>query len=257
MTRTQGPTTWTHEREPGANPPSDNKEAYRGPTIFHVDAGSGGICPAPVTAAPFNDQEMTRLPFWSTRSGSTCPVRLSTATTLQPVAGCVARGAVPASVVWLPLLIVPQILFTAGLCWILAATGVFVRDLGYLVLEATDGPSALRLVGSRPVQRIDLLFSDLVLPNGMNGHLLAEQIRQVYPGLPVLYTTGYSPESSLHVERHDRDFHDRRVSYARPVYRAPYFDGYFGLAPAGWQGYYWHGNWYRHRRMSAGLWIYF
>jgi hypothetical protein len=48
-----------------------------------------------------------------------------------------------------------------------------------------------------------------------------------------------------------------RVSYARPVYHAPYFDGYFGLAPAGWQGYYWHGNWYRHRRMSAGLWIYF
>jgi lipopolysaccharide transport system permease protein len=40
------------------------------------------------------------------------------------------RQAVPASVLWLPVLIVPQILFTAGLCWILAATGVYVRDLG-------------------------------------------------------------------------------------------------------------------------------
>jgi lipopolysaccharide transport system permease protein len=42
------------------------------------------------------------------------------------------RGSVPASVLWLPLLIVPQILFTAGLCWILAATGVYVRDLGQI-----------------------------------------------------------------------------------------------------------------------------
>jgi lipopolysaccharide transport system permease protein len=42
----------------------------------------------------------------------------------------IVRGAVPASVLWLPLLLIPQILFTAGLCWILAATGVYVRDLG-------------------------------------------------------------------------------------------------------------------------------
>jgi lipopolysaccharide transport system permease protein len=40
------------------------------------------------------------------------------------------RGAIPASIVWLPLLLIPQILFTAGLAWILAATGVYVRDLG-------------------------------------------------------------------------------------------------------------------------------
>jgi lipopolysaccharide transport system permease protein len=40
------------------------------------------------------------------------------------------RGAIPVSVVWLPLLLIPQILFTAGLAWVLAATGVYVRDLG-------------------------------------------------------------------------------------------------------------------------------
>jgi lipopolysaccharide transport system permease protein len=44
-----------------------------------------------------------------------------------------ARGAVPASAVWLPLIIVPQVLFTAGLCWFLAALGVFVRDLGQVI----------------------------------------------------------------------------------------------------------------------------
>ena len=43
-----------------------------------------------------------------------------------------ARGIPPASVVWLPLLIIPQMLFTAGLCWFLAALGVFVRDLAQI-----------------------------------------------------------------------------------------------------------------------------
>ena len=45
----------------------------------------------------------------------------------------VVRGSVPGSVVWLPLLIVPQVLFTAGIAWILAATGVYVRDLGQII----------------------------------------------------------------------------------------------------------------------------
>lgn len=43
------------------------------------------------------------------------------------------RGALPATVIWLPLLIVPQLLFTAGVCWFLAALGVFVRDLGQMI----------------------------------------------------------------------------------------------------------------------------
>lgn len=41
----------------------------------------------------------------------------------------VVRGLVPASALWLPVLIIPQFLFTAGLCWFLAALGVFIRDL--------------------------------------------------------------------------------------------------------------------------------
>ncbi len=39
----------------------------------------------------------------------------------------------PSSVVWLPVLIVPQLLLAAGLCWFLAALGVFVRDLGQII----------------------------------------------------------------------------------------------------------------------------
>jgi len=44
-----------------------------------------------------------------------------------------ARHSVPVSVLWLPLLIVPQLLFTVGLCWFLAALGVFLRDLGQVI----------------------------------------------------------------------------------------------------------------------------
>ncbi len=43
------------------------------------------------------------------------------------------RGGVPPSVVWLPALLIPQVLFTAGVSWFLAALGVFVRDLGQMI----------------------------------------------------------------------------------------------------------------------------
>lgn len=43
------------------------------------------------------------------------------------------RGHVPATVAWLPVLLIPQLLFTLGICWFLAALGVFVRDLAQLM----------------------------------------------------------------------------------------------------------------------------
>jgi lipopolysaccharide transport system permease protein len=44
----------------------------------------------------------------------------------------VARGTVPLELAWLPALLVPQVLFTLGVCWFLAALGVYVRDLGQI-----------------------------------------------------------------------------------------------------------------------------
>jgi hypothetical protein len=53
----------------------------------------------------------------------------------------------------------------------------------------------------------------------------------------------------------------RGGGYAQPVYRPAYpeayVNGYFGWAPGGFQGYYWNGGWYQHRRWSGGVWIYF
>ena len=64
-----------------------------------------------------------------------------------------------------------------------------LRQFGYRVLEAHDGPSALRLL-ERPDTRIDLLFSDIVMP-GMSGWELARQVRAKLPQLPVLFASGY------------------------------------------------------------------
>jgi lipopolysaccharide transport system permease protein len=44
-----------------------------------------------------------------------------------------SRHGLPLSVLWLPALVIPQLLFTAGLCWFLAALGVFLRDLGQVL----------------------------------------------------------------------------------------------------------------------------
>ncbi len=65
-----------------------------------------------------------------------------------------------------------------------------LRELGYRVLEVTDGPAALRLLQSSP--HLDLLVTDVGLPNGMNGRQVAEAMRERLPGLPVLFITGYA-----------------------------------------------------------------
>ncbi|WP_372618040.1 PAS domain S-box protein [Falsiroseomonas sp.] len=64
-----------------------------------------------------------------------------------------------------------------------------LRELGYAVLEARDGPAALRILGAA---RPDLLVTDVGLPSGMNGRQLAEAVRERVPGLAVLFITGYA-----------------------------------------------------------------
>jgi PAS domain S-box-containing protein len=64
-----------------------------------------------------------------------------------------------------------------------------LRQLGYRVLEAHDGASALRLL-ERPDASVDLLFSDIVMP-GMSGWELARRALQQQPTLKILFTSGY------------------------------------------------------------------
>jgi len=70
-----------------------------------------------------------------------------------------------------------------------------LSDLGYTVLEAHSGQSAMRFVQSHA--RIDLLLTDVGLPGGMNGRQLADAAREHRPGLKVLFLTGYAASAAV------------------------------------------------------------
>ena len=64
------------------------------------------------------------------------------------------------------------------------------------MLAAADGAAALGLLDSE-ADRIDLLFTDMVLPGGMSGPAVADLARARHPHLPVLFTTGYAAGAVL------------------------------------------------------------
>jgi CheY-like chemotaxis protein len=76
-----------------------------------------------------------------------------------------------------------------------------LEELGYRVLEAEDGHVALKLLEREPGVR--LLFTDVGLPGGLNGRQLADQARQRWPSLKVLFTTGYARNAIVHHGRLD------------------------------------------------------
>jgi signal transduction histidine kinase/FixJ family two-component response regulator len=80
-----------------------------------------------------------------------------------------------------------------------------LANLGYKVLEAAEAEEALRLLAEE--RRIDLLFTDVVLPGAITGRVLAIHARDKRPGLPVLYTTGYTRNAIVHQGRLDPDVH--------------------------------------------------
>jgi len=76
-----------------------------------------------------------------------------------------------------------------------------LRELGYTVLEAENGHVALKLLDSNP--QIQLLFTDVGLPGGMNGRQLSQQARTRRPELKVLFTTAYARNAIVHNGRLD------------------------------------------------------
>jgi PAS domain S-box-containing protein len=68
-----------------------------------------------------------------------------------------------------------------------------LHSLNYQVLEATNGPEAVRLWQEHR-DRIDLLFTDMVMPHGMSGLALAQLLRAERPELPVIIASGYTTE---------------------------------------------------------------
>jgi CheY-like chemotaxis protein len=76
-----------------------------------------------------------------------------------------------------------------------------LRELGYRVLQAGDGAGALNVLAGGAA--IDLLITDVGLPNIPNGRQLAEIARKDRPGIPVIFITGYAG-SRLEGELEDR-----------------------------------------------------
>ncbi len=72
-----------------------------------------------------------------------------------------------------------------------------LQALGYKTIAASNATEALREVHSGAP--IDLVFTDIVMPGAMDGWKLAELIRQMRPGIKLVYTTGYSDVSSEHL----------------------------------------------------------
>jgi signal transduction histidine kinase len=80
---------------------------------------------------------------------------------------------------------------------VLAVTAEILRKLGYQVVTAVNAMQALEILAAD--QPIDLLFSDVVMPGGVNGAQLAARARHVRPHLKVLLTSGY-PAAALSLE---------------------------------------------------------
>jgi CheY-like chemotaxis protein len=76
-----------------------------------------------------------------------------------------------------------------------------LRELGYRVIAAPDGPSALRALEANTDVR--LLFTDVGLPGGLDGRQLADAAHRKRPALRVLFTSGYAQNAIVHNSKLD------------------------------------------------------
>jgi two-component system cell cycle sensor histidine kinase/response regulator CckA len=77
-----------------------------------------------------------------------------------------------------------------------------LRELGYTVLEATNGEEALHAIQEYAGTPIELLITDVVMPR-MGGKALAEQLMAMYPRIKVLFVSGYATDIIAHHGRLD------------------------------------------------------
>jgi PAS domain S-box-containing protein len=76
-----------------------------------------------------------------------------------------------------------------------------LRSLGYRTVGAANGPAAILLVDNG--EPFDLLFTDVIMPGGMTGRQLADEVAKRRPAIKVLYTSGYTDNAIVHQGRLD------------------------------------------------------
>ncbi|MDP9044457.1 MAG: PAS domain-containing protein [Pseudomonadota bacterium] len=86
-------------------------------------------------------------------------------------------------------------------------------SLGYRVIAARDGATALDIARQR--HDIDLLFTDVVMPGGINGRQLADLVLQIRPHQKILFTSGYTDNAIVHQGRLDPGVHLLHKPYRR------------------------------------------
>lgn len=90
---------------------------------------------------------------------------------------------------------------------------MLLKHLGYQVSLAGDGHQALDML--ERLGSVDLLFTDVVMPGGMSGRELADTVRQSYPEIPVLFSSGYTENAIVHHGRLDPGVYLLQKPYRR------------------------------------------
>lgn len=88
-----------------------------------------------------------------------------------------------------------------------------LQNLGYRVTSAASGAEGLQLLKIH--NTIDLLFTDVIMPGGMNGRELADAAHEIRPDLCVLFTSGYAENAIVHHGRLDSGVHLLSKPYRR------------------------------------------
>jgi CheY-like chemotaxis protein len=128
--------------------------------------------------------------------GETIPQVLGVAPEMVEPAEAAAEG--PAAAPPAPAPRQPKILVVEDQEAVRAVACGFLQDFGYDIVEAEDGLQALARLQENP--DIDLMFSDVVMPGGLNGFDLAQAARGIRPDLKVVHTSGYPKGAMVHQE---------------------------------------------------------
>jgi CheY-like chemotaxis protein len=96
--------------------------------------------------------------------------------------------------------------------------GHIITSLDYEVIVTKDGPTALEILASLDADgvTVDLVFSDVVMPAGMNGIDLSIAIWGRYPDTPVMLTSGYPDDVLREAGMNDEDL--RQITVVRKPY---------------------------------------
>jgi CheY-like chemotaxis protein len=104
---------------------------------------------------------------------------------------------------------VPALLIVEDEVLIRLSVADYLRDCGFKVFEAADAREALDILATETA--VDLVFSDVALPGGMDGFALAQKIRVERPGLPVVLASGDSRKAAI-----ARDLCENEPFFAKP-----------------------------------------